>query len=195
MDTNIITQIRRNHGLEHATIHLLSSRFKGFGAQGNASLNGFALNLFGDISAEEVETAARDALQRMKSGEEGLALHPNCGTVLLTTAALATIAGQAAFAFERNRSGKSSLSFIDFLGTLPSAILAVVVALIVSKPAGMFFQSYTTTGRPGEMEIKSVKKISPPLIGRIFRVLLGQQNSDGLNCYFIETTQIPQASI
>ena len=189
MDTNIITQIRRNHGLEHATIHLLSSKFKGFGAQGNASLNGFALNLFGDISAEDVESAAREALERMKGGEEGLALHPNCGTVLLTTAALATLAGQAAFAFERNRMRKSSLSFVDFLGTLPSAILAVVVALIVSKPAGMFFQSYTTTGRPGEMEIKSVKKISPPLIGRVFRILLGQQNSNGLNCYFIETTQ------
>lgn len=191
MDTNIVTQIRRNHGLEHATIHLLSNKFKGFGAQGNASLNGFALNLFGDISADDVESAAREALQRMKGGEEGLALHPNCGTVLLTTAALATLAGQAAFAFERSRTRKASLSFVDFLGTLPSAILAVVVALIVSKPAGMFFQSYTTTGRPGEMEIKSVKKISPPLIGRVFRVLLGQQNSNGLNCYFIETTQNP----
>ena len=118
MDTSIITQIRRNHGLEHATIHMLSSRFKGFGAQGNASLNSFHLNLFGDIPTEAVEEAARDALQRMKNGEEGLALHPNCGTVLLTTAALATLAGQAVFAFEKHRNRKSTLSFIDFLGTI-----------------------------------------------------------------------------
>ena len=189
MTTDIITQIRRNHGLEHATIHLLSNRFKGFGAQGNASLNGFHLNLYGEIPDEAVEQAARDALQRMKDGEEGLALHPNCGTVLLTTAVLATIAGQAVFTFEKTRSCKSSLSFLDFLGTLPSAILAVVAALIVSKPAGMFFQSYTTTGQPGSMEIKSVKKISPPMISHLFRLLLGQQNSNGLNSYFIETVQ------
>jgi hypothetical protein len=189
MDTNLITQVRRNHGLEHATIHILSRRYKGFGAQGNASVNGFYLNLFGDIPADAIEEAAREALQRMKSGEEELALHPNCGTVLLTTAVLATLAGQAVFAFERKRSRSSTMSFIDALGTVPGATLAVVVALIVSKPAGMFFQSYTTTGRPGEMEIASVKKISPPLISHIFRLLLGQQNSDGSNSYFIETAQ------
>ena len=189
MSSDLITQIRRNHGLEHATIHMLTRRFKGFGAQGNASLNGFYLNIFGDIPAEAVEEAAREALGRMQNGEEELALHPNCGTVLLTTAALATLAGQAAFAYERQRSRKSSLSLIDFLGILPTAILAVVIALIVSKPAGMFFQSYTTTGKTGEMEISSVKKISPPFISHIFRFLLGQQNSEGLNSYFIETTQ------
>ncbi|MEM7802228.1 MAG: DUF6391 domain-containing protein, partial [Chloroflexota bacterium] len=42
----IIQQVRRNHALEHATIHMLSNRYRGFGAQGNASFNGFFLNLF-----------------------------------------------------------------------------------------------------------------------------------------------------
>ncbi len=192
MSTDLITKIRRNHGLEHATIHVLSSQYKGFGAQGNATLNGFHLNLFADIPADAIEKAAAEALQRMKDGEESLALHPNCGTVLLTTAALATLAGQAIFAFERQRSGKNKLNALDFLGILPSAILGVVMALIVSKPAGMFFQSYTTTGKPGTMEIESVKKISPPWVSRIFRVLLGHQNSAELNSYFIKTRQVSQ---
>lgn len=187
--TDFITSIRRNHGLEHATIHMLSRQFKTFGAQGNATLNGFHLNLFGDVPAEAVEEAANEALTRMKDGEEQLALHPNCGTVLLTTAALATLAGQAMFAFERRRTGKNQLSTVDFLGVLPSAILAVVVALIASKPAGMFFQSYTTTGRPGGMEIASVKKISPPMTSHLFRFLLGQQQNQHFNSYFIETKQ------
>ena len=188
MSTDVITQIRRNHGLEHATIHLLSRKFKGFGAQGNASLNGFYLNLFGDIPEGEVEEAARSALDRMKSGEEELALHPNCGTVLLTTAALATLAGQSVFAFERRRFGRTSLSTADYLAAFPAAILAVVVALVVSKPAGMYFQSYTTTGKTGEMEIVRVRKITPPFISQVFKLLLGQQQNN-LNSYFIETKQ------
>ena len=188
--TDLITQIRRNHGLEHATIHILSNDFQKFSAQGNATINGFHLNLFSDIPAENVEKAAREALRRMKEGEERLALHPNCGTVLLTTAALATLAGQMMFAFERRRVGKSYLSPLDFLGVLPSAILAVVVALIVSKPAGMYFQSYTTTGKPGGMEIVSVKKINPPFVSHLFRLLLGQQQNNNFNSYFIETKQV-----
>ncbi|MEM9773784.1 MAG: DUF6391 domain-containing protein [Chloroflexota bacterium] len=188
MSTDIITQIRRNHGLEHATIHLLSSKFKGFGAQGNASLNGFYLNLFGDIPEEEIEDAARSALARMKAGEEELALHPNCGTVLLTTAALATIAGQSVFAFEKRRFGRSSLSTSDYAAAFPTAILAVVAALIVSKPVGMYFQSYTTTGKTGDMKIVRVRKITPPFISQIFKLLLGQKQSN-LNSYFIETEQ------
>ena len=188
MGTDLITQIRRNHGLEHATIHLLSRKFKGFGAQGNASVNGFYLNLFGDIPEDEVASAARDALERMKAGEEELALHPNCGTVLLTTAALATLAGQAVFAFEKRRYGRSEQTPADYLAAFPAAVLAVVVALIVSKPAGMYFQSYTTTGKPGDMEIVRVQKISPPFISQVFKLLLGRQNSN-LKSYFIETHQ------
>ncbi|MEM8858118.1 MAG: DUF6391 domain-containing protein [Chloroflexota bacterium] len=188
MATDLITQIRRNHGLEHATIHILSRKFKGFGAQGNASVNGFYLNLFGEIPEDEVESAAREALDRMKAGEQELALHPNCGTVLLTTAALATIAGQAVFAFEKRRVGRSEQTPADFLAALPAAILAVVVALIISKPAGMYFQSYTTTGKTGDMEIVRVRKITPPFISQLFKLLLGQQGNN-LTSYFIETQQ------
>ena len=61
--TDLITQIRRNHGLEHATIHILSNDFQKFSAQGNATINGFHLNLFSDIPAENVEKAAREALR------------------------------------------------------------------------------------------------------------------------------------
>lgn len=188
--TDLITQIRRNHGLEHATIHMLTRRFKTFSGQGNATLNGFHLNLFADIPAEAVEEAATEALQRMKDGESELALHPNCGTVLLTTAALATLAGQAVFAFERRRSGKRGLNTIEFLSVLPNAILAVVAALIISKPAGMFFQSYTTTGQPGSMEIVSVKKINPPWVSHLFRLMLGHQADQNFSSYFIETRQV-----
>ena len=46
--------------------------------------------LLGDVPTEQVESAVREALQRLKAGERGLAVHPNCGTNLATTGLLAT---------------------------------------------------------------------------------------------------------
>ena len=50
MITGTIARIRRNHGLEHATIHVLSEGHKRFSAQGNSDHRGFHLNIYGDVS-------------------------------------------------------------------------------------------------------------------------------------------------
>lgn len=185
----LASRTRRNHGLEHATIHVLSENHRNFGAQGNSNHKGFYLNLFGDIEPEAVRAAAAEALQRMKDGEENLALHPNCGTVLLTTATLATLAGQAVFAVEQKRN-KRNLDAASFLNALPSAILAVVLTLVASRPVGMYFQSYTTSGKMGEMRIKEIREISPSPVAHFFRVLLGR-NKQGVKTasYFVETEE------
>ena len=187
MNPNLIQRIRQNHGLEHATIHVLSEKLKGFGAQGNASHNGFYLNLYGRISAEEVETAAREALQRMQGGEQQLALHPNCGTVLLTTATMATLAGQAVFAVEQRRLKRPNLDALGFLNVLPTAVLAVVLTLIASKPLGMYFQSYTTTAQVADVRIKGIRRLNPSPLTHFFRVLLGRNKQGPMNAYFVET--------
>ena len=57
---SILSRIRRNHGLEHASIHVLSETQGNFSAQGNSDHRGFHLNIYGDIAEEAVETA--DAL-------------------------------------------------------------------------------------------------------------------------------------
>ena len=93
----IISRVRRNHGLEHATIHVLSENHTGFSAQGNSDHRGFSLNVYGDLSEEQVEAAVYEAQRRLRAGQHGLALHPNCGTVLVTTATMATLAGQTVF--------------------------------------------------------------------------------------------------
>src|SRR5690554_61768 len=93
-----IARIRRNHGLEHATIHVLSESHKRFSAQGNSDHRGFHLNIYGDVSEEDVRAAVGEAHRRLKAGEHNLAVHPNCGTVLVTTAALATLAAQTMLA-------------------------------------------------------------------------------------------------
>lgn len=186
----MISRIRRNHGLEHATIHVLTEKFKQFSAQGNSDHRGFSLNIYGDIEDYQVEAAVREAHARLRNGEHQLAVHPNCGTVLVTTAALATLAVQLVFGVDSLRTESSSNNKLaTIFNTGPMAVLMVVLAIIVSRPLGMKLQAqYTTDGRIGDMEIVRVRKVSPSIITRLFHVLLvGGQNRYQPTAYRIET--------
>jgi len=173
MVAKIISRVRRNHGLEHATIHMLSARHKNFNAQGHSNHLGFSLNIYGELPETAVHEAVHEAFTRMKQGEHQLAVHPNCGTVLLTTAAMATIAAQASFALEQRRQRSRTMNWNVLFNGFPSAIMAVVVALIVSRPVGVQLQAqYTVEGDLGDMEIVSIKKVQPSFVTRIFQLLL-----------------------
>lgn len=168
-----ISRVRRNHGLEHATIHVLSEKYKGFSAQGNSDHRGFSLNVYGNISEDQVSSAVVEAFQRMKGGEHELAVHPNCGTVLLTTATLATLAAQAVFGLESRRQGDEGRMGSVIFNALPSAILMVVLAIIISRPLGLQLQArYTTEGNLGDLEIVEIRPVSPTLTTRFFHFLL-----------------------
>ncbi len=174
-----LSRIRRNHGLEHATIHVLSENHKNFSAQGNSDHRGFHLNIYGNISEEAVHQAVKEAYKRMKNGEHELAVHPNCGTVLLTTATLATLAAQASFATELKRQRRSSMNWSVLINGLPMAILAVVFALIISRPIGTYLQAqYTVEGNLGDLQLTSIRKINPSLITRLFQMLLTGGNKN-----------------
>src|SRR5512145_2167377 len=98
----LVRRTRRNHGLEHATIHVLSSRFHGLSMAGRSTPNGFYI--FGNVSTEEVRSAVDEGLQRMRNGEPHLAVHPGCGTNYLTSGVFAGLATFATVAFsKRNR--------------------------------------------------------------------------------------------
>lgn len=185
----LMSRIRRNHGLEHATIHVLSEKHKNFSAQGNSDHRGFHLNIYGDISEEEVMDAVETAFQRMKAGEHELAVHPNCGTVLLTTATMATMAAQAVFSLEQRRQTRAKSDMSVLFNALPSAILAVVLSLIVSRPVGVQLQAkFTTEGDLGDMQIRSIRRIPPSAITRLFRLLLtGGNKALEAKAYKIET--------
>lgn len=189
MLNEIISRVRRNHGLEHATIHMLTARHQNFSAQGNSDHRGFSLNVYGNIGEDEVRTAVQEAYTRMKAGEHHLAVHPNCGTVLLTTATMATMAAQTVFGMEQKRQKRPSPDLNVLLHALPSAVLAVVIALIVSRPLGVQLQAqYTVDGNLGALEVVSVRQVRPSLITRLFQLLLtgGQANAKA-TAYRIET--------
>jgi S-ribosylhomocysteine lyase LuxS involved in autoinducer biosynthesis len=185
----IISRVRRNHGLEHATIHMLSEKHTGFSAQGHSDHRGFHLNVYGDIKEADVVGAVEEAYKRMKAGQHQLAVHPNCGTVLLTTATMATLAAQAGLGLEQKRQRSDKMNLSVLMNGLPTAVLAVIVALIVSKPVGVYLQAqYTTEGDLGQMKIKSIRQIAPSPMTRLFQLLLtGGSKSLEATAYKIET--------
>jgi hypothetical protein len=156
LESEPISRIRRNHGLEHATLHILSQRHPHFSMAGHSDAAGFWL--LGDISTEEVDSAVHEALKRMQSGEHNLAVHPNCGTNFVASGTLAGLAGAAAM-FGVGRSLRSKLE------RLPLAISLATVALIIAQPLGFLLQEKVTTdGNPGTLEIE---KIIPSLRGNV----------------------------
>jgi hypothetical protein len=197
MIESTIHRIRRNHGLEHATIHVLSEGHKRFSAQGNSDHRGFHLNIYGDVSEEEVAAAVTEAHRRLRAGERHLAVHPNCGTVLVTTAVLATLAAQAVLSLEEWRAEKTAAvtppSMLErgstFFNALPSAILAVVGALIVGRPLGLTLQErYTVDGDIRDLEVTSIRPVSVSPITRLFQLLLTANNRAlPPRAYFVRT--------
>ena len=188
MLNQLISRVRRNHGLEHATIHVLSEKHKNFSAQGNSNHRGFSLNIYGDISEDAVADAVEEAFKRMKRGEHHLAVHPNCGTVLLTTATMATLAAQASFAIEQRRQKQSTMNFSVLAGALPTAILAVVFSLIISKPVGVQLQArYTVEGDLKDMELQSVRPVQPSPVTRLFQLMLTGGSQTNAKSYRITT--------
>jgi hypothetical protein len=188
MTAEIVSRVIRNHALEHATINVLSQKHKKFSAQGNSTPWGFHLNIYGSLSDEDVAAAVDEAHTRLNQGEHKLALHPNCGTVLLTTATMATLAAQMTFSLERRRQNSPNFSLGVLLGALPAAILAVTVALIASKPVGMAIQErFTVDPELGDLQVIQVKRVSPSPITRLFQFLLGQSKNRDVNAFKVTT--------
>ncbi|RMF41852.1 MAG: hypothetical protein D6755_12165 [Anaerolineae bacterium] len=145
-----LSRVRRNHGLEHATLHILAKRFPQRNMAGHSDTGGFWL--LGDIPTEAVESAVLEALHRMKNGEHGLAVHPNCGTNFVTSGSMAGMAG----AFAMWGAGPE---WRDKAERLSLAALLATIALIFSRPLGFWLQAHvTTSGHPQELEIVEIRR-------------------------------------
>ena len=73
LDLPLILETRRNHALEHATLHLLARSYRTSMA-GHSNPTGFFL--LGDLNTEDVRIAVTEAYERLNAGESGLAVHP-----------------------------------------------------------------------------------------------------------------------
>jgi hypothetical protein len=147
LDNPVISSIRRNHGLEHATINILSLRFPRRPLAGYSFPGGFIL--LGDVPTEHVREAVTEALSRMSNGEHSLAIHPNCGTNFLASGFVA--GGLSWLGMAGAKDGR------DKIERLPLVIALAMLGLIVSQPLGPKIQErITTSGDPQGLSIVDI---------------------------------------
>jgi len=146
LDLPLILETRRNHALEHATLHILAHKYKTSMA-GHSNPTGFFL--LGDVQLEDIAAAATEAMTRLKTGESGLAVHPGCGTNLVASALL-----PATFAWAPLRGAKSTFWRIWLI---PIAIVFAAFGYFLSKPLGPWLQkNITTEADLGNMQITEI---------------------------------------
>lgn len=145
-----ISLIRRNHGLEHATMHVLSQRLPQISMAGHSTISGF--RLIGNIPIETVADAVKEAQRRLNAGEHRLAVHPFCGTNYVTSGALAGLA--SASAMLGGRKGHK-----DLPERLTMAVTLSVLALVLSQPLALWLQrEITTTGELGGLHVVEIRR-------------------------------------
>lgn len=147
LDSPVILATRRNHGLEHATIHILSGHFPGKPLAGHSNPGGFFI--LGDVPTESVRESVTEALARLRNGESRLAVHPGCGTNYVVAGALA-----GTLAWLGMTGAKSSRQRLD---RFPLVILLSAIGFMASQPlAPVIQQRITTSGDLGNLAIVDV---------------------------------------
>src|SRR5512133_1361639 len=147
LEAPYIVETRRNHALEHATIHILSDRFPGHAMAGHSNPTGFLL--IGDLPTEHVREAVTEALTRLQNGESHLAIHEGCGTNYAVTGGLAAV-----FAFIGMSGTKNNRERFE---RFPLVMMLSILAFIIGRPLGPALQQKVTTeSNPGDMALVDV---------------------------------------
>jgi len=147
---SLLLKTRRNHGLEHATLHVLAHRFPHGSLAGHSDPGGFWI--IGEVRSDDLMQAVSEALRRLRSGERGLAIHPYCGTNVVTAGVLAGVAGLVSTLGTGPR-------FRDKVDRLPLTISLAALAVILARPLGLVLQArITTSGDPGPLQIVEIRK-------------------------------------
>ena len=142
-----VQRTRQHHAIEHATIHVLAARHPGHSFSGYSDPVGFTI--YGGIDEVDLQTAVGDALLRLQAGERELAIHPNCGTNLLTTAVAATLAGIFGAIVVRR----------GWLERLTISLALTLIAVAGSRPLGMHLQEYTTQADVADRWVTEIRLI------------------------------------
>ncbi len=145
------SKIRRNHGLEHATLQVMAEKNPKLRMAGYSDPRGFWL--VGEADTAEIEQAVQEALSRLNNGEANLAVHPNCGTNLVTTGFMA-----GAFAWlGMLGAGRSTRERFE---RLPMIISLVTLAMLAAQPVGPLVQKHVTTSPDTRgMRVLSVERV------------------------------------
>ena len=147
LDLPLILETRRNHALEHATIHILSAKYPERHLAGHSNPTGFFI--LGNVTTDDLKSSVTQALTRLRAGESKLAIHAGCGTNFATTALLA---GTLAWV---PLSGSKSLR--KRLWMLPFAIAFGMLGYALSQPLGPILQAKVTTEADmGDLQVEDI---------------------------------------
>jgi hypothetical protein len=154
LDLPLISRVRRNHALEHATMQVLGERHPNLRLMGRSSLWGF--HVYGDADTEDILGAAREGLRRLKVGERGIAIHPHCGSNYVVAG---TVAGLSAFLALGGLSRSRRESLLDRLARLPMACATATLGIILSRPLGTALQAHVTTDADvGDLRVAGITR-------------------------------------
>ena len=131
----MVGSTRKNHALEHATLHVLAARYPGRMLGGHSNPTGFFI--VGDVPMEAIAEAATEAMRRLRAGESSLAIHPGCGTNLTTTVLLGASLGWLVMGGARSNLGR--------LMRLPIALMLAVLGVLLGRRLGPMLQQKITT--------------------------------------------------
>ncbi len=141
---------RRNHAMEHATLQILAENLPRLRAAGYSDPNGFWL--IGDLETHQIEEAIQQAAARMLGGERELAIHPHCGTNIVSTA---LVAGSFAW-LGMLGAGKS---WRDRIERWPLVVSLVAAAMVMAQPLGPYLQERVTTNAATQgLEILDIQR-------------------------------------
>ncbi|MBE7534227.1 MAG: hypothetical protein HS124_00610 [Anaerolineales bacterium] len=150
LDLPLILETRKNHALEHATLHILARKYKNQSMAGHSNPTGFFL--LGDVPTDDVIACANEAHTRLIAGESGLAVHEGCGTNLVVATLL-----PATFAWMPLRGARSTFWRV---GLIPFALVLAVFGYLLSRPLGPWLQRYITTEEDlGNMQITDIRLV------------------------------------
>jgi len=135
LDLPLVRVTRRNHALEHATLHVLARKYPNRTLGGHSNPTGFFI--LGNVPLEAVADAATEALRRLRAGERELAIHPGCGTNLATSALLGATLGWFVMRGARSTLGR--------MLRLPFALALAILGVALSRPLGPLLQQKITT--------------------------------------------------
>ncbi len=145
-----VSHVRRNHALEHATLSVLGRSDPFLRLAGYSNMGGFWI--VGEVSTDRLAAAVQEAVARLRAGEIGLAIHPNCGTNFVATGLLAGIAGWLGML------GAGS-GFRRKLERLPVIIGLVTLVIILATPLGPLLQATVTTQPDiGSLEVVRIER-------------------------------------
>ncbi len=139
-------RVRRNHGLEHATVAVLLARHGAQRLAGRATTDGFYILCEADEAT--VQSCAEEALQRMQAGQRSLAVSPLCGTNIAVSAFCSSAAATLVL-----MGGRPSERYSN-------AFAAGMLGFIAGQPLGRLLQrKVTTSGEVDHLELIGVSTV------------------------------------